>query len=706
MIKKMMFVPMVALLLACSPVATSVEPTTQVVYVSTMTNEQMAEHTGDPFNETTEESEKVAEVSSEIRAATYGDTSIEEKVFRSDAIVRATMTSLSSEVVVDDDGQHLVVLKFDLAVSEYMKGNGPSRIVAVWVDGSEYDTREHADTAKANVLARRDDQWDEREAVIFLYGKLSVFGASLNAQLQRTDHSLIYVGDPYSYDDYYSLHSREHKRWLPAVSGTGSAGDDQKFLLDVPSATGTPPTITLGQLKSRIAEVTAELAGGDGSEAYQECVKAKHEFERQDRYFQELDGTNLYDKSPQDSVLASGQPADTIMHERNWFGIYPDTKARTWIEGRDAALFSVVQGEATPNDSNRDGVLTAGVDEIRYMENFLVERPLPGGEYEIDRKEVWRGFLVCNFVLSNEWTVTVEAPEGTLHEAFFDPVTDGTAVAADDTNGVLKPATFTDANGASSTIERVAWEPGTGSESGKVEIELSSDDAIADHVVELIELDGTVSLSLNADEATLDTANDALSWSVASQPWEDGDELMVRIREVRGTCSDGTAVPNPSANPRLVSDCKALLTIKGKLRGTAPLNWSPERSITTWDGVTVKGTPSRVTEIKLTDKSLDGTIPTKLGGTDRSTGFAPLREQIHRHHPFGAWKLDRSDGPAALRQPAHRHHPFGAWKLDRSDRSSALRQPAQRRDTVGTGRSEQPGHPVPRRQPADGRDTD
>ena len=31
-------------------------------------------------------------------------------------------------------------------------------------------------------------------------------------------------------------------------------------------------------------------------------------------------------------------------------------------------------------------------------------------------------------------------PRGTLHEAFFDPITDGTAVAAGDSNGVLKPA--------------------------------------------------------------------------------------------------------------------------------------------------------------------------------------------------------------------------------------------------------------------------
>ena len=63
--------------------------------------------------------------------------------------------------------------------------------------------------------------------------------------------------------------------------------------------------------------------------------------------------------------------------------------------------------------------------------------------------------------IRHEWTVTVTAPEGTLHEAFFDPVTVGTAVVADSANGVLKPAEFTDANGAAATIHRVAWEAGT-----------------------------------------------------------------------------------------------------------------------------------------------------------------------------------------------------------------------------------------------------
>ena len=140
-------------------------------------------------------------------------------------------------------------------------------------------------------------------------------------------------------------------------------------------------------------------------------------------------------------------------------------------------------------------------------------------------------FALCDgWTIRYEWTVTVNAPEGTLHEAFFDPVTDGTAVAADSTNGVLSPATFTDANGASATIERIAWEPGTGG-SGTVKVKLSPHDSMAGHTVNFIAMDGSVSLSLEVAGATVDATTGTLSWTVTSQPWQSGDKLMLRVRE-------------------------------------------------------------------------------------------------------------------------------------------------------------------------------
>ena len=48
--------------------------------------------------------------------------------------------------------------------------------------------------------------------------------------------------------------------------------------------------------------------------------------------------------------------------------------------------------------------------------------------------------------------------------------------------------------------------------------------------MDFIALDGSVPLSLKVADATVDSANDTLSWTVASQPWNDGDKLMLRIR--------------------------------------------------------------------------------------------------------------------------------------------------------------------------------
>ena len=94
-------------------------------------------------------------------------------------------------------------------------------------------------------------------------------------------------------------------------------------------------------------------------------------------------------------------------------------------------------------------------------------------------------------------------------------------------DGVLKPASFTDANGASAAIQRIWWVENT------VEMMLSPHTGLANHVVDFIGLDGKVILSLDADDATVDAANNTLSWPVTRQPWKDGDILMVRIREAR-----------------------------------------------------------------------------------------------------------------------------------------------------------------------------
>ena len=199
-------------------------------------------------------------------------------------------------------------------------------------------------------------------------------------------------------------------------------------------------------------------------------------------------------------------------------------KDRTlYLSGKDVGLFEH----------------TASTDEDGFPHMvFKQRRPLPMGTYHFLVRARDAIDIPCgnHSQYGLRWMITATPPAGTLHELFFDPVNVDTTVAADGPFGVLKPASFTDANGASATVESISYVPPSSMSSvqvGTVKVKVKPNDALDDHILDFIELDGTVSLSLDVADATVDSANDRLSWSVASQPWEDGDKLMVRIREAR-----------------------------------------------------------------------------------------------------------------------------------------------------------------------------
>ena len=83
-------------------------------------------------------------------------------------------------------------------------------------------------------------------------------------------------------------------------------------------------------------------------------------------------------------------------------------------------------------------------------------------------------------------------------------------------------------------------------------------------------------------------------------------------------CITGGAVAD-STNTGLVSDCEALLAARDTLAGTAKLNWSVDTPITQWEGVALRGTPQRVTRLALSNKGLNGTIPSEFGSLEMLT---------------------------------------------------------------------------------------
>ena len=89
--------------------------------------------------------------------------------------------------------------------------------------------------------------------------------------------------------------------------------------------------------------------------------------------------------------------------------------------------------------------------------------------------------------------------------------------------------------------------------------------------------------------------------------------VTVTVTVAAADCTGGTVVTDPGSEPALVSDCEALLTLRDALAGTATLDWSEDTAISSWDGVTVGGTPMRVTALDLESRSLTGSIPPGLG---------------------------------------------------------------------------------------------
>ena len=85
-----------------------------------------------------------------------------------------------------------------------------------------------------------------------------------------------------------------------------------------------------------------------------------------------------------------------------------------------------------------------------------------------------------------------------------------------------------------------------------------------------------------------------------------------------GPCSTGIAVANPRDNPLLVQDCNVLLAARDTLSGGGRrLIWTVDTPMSKWDGVSIGGSPARVTELRIRGDDvhgrLKGSIPRELG---------------------------------------------------------------------------------------------
>ena len=118
-----------------------------------------------------------------------------------------------------------------------------------------------------------------------------------------------------------------------------------------------------------------------------------------------------------------------------------------------------------------------------------------------------------------------------------------------------------------------------------------------------------------------------------TEPVAAGDRDFV-IAASQADCTAGTVVPQPDANPGLVRDCQVLAGLQDSVFYRQPgLNWNPATPIDQWDGVTVDGSPPRVTKLWLfpSEKlgALSGPLPAALGELSELRQLGITGSQLH-----------------------------------------------------------------------------
>ena len=445
--------------------------------------------------------------------------SLEEQLFNSDLVVRASLISATAGVETIPSGPlvaptYRAVQELRFTAHEYLKGTGPAEAFIV-VRGkrtylAEADARRAADAA----VSQRNTAWDGKQGVLFLNSLDPAYrppGGSGDSQRSTSPAFALTVYHYHEANEWdYSIDTLS-RAWLPA-SGTGGARGStarssdagaQAFITDV--STSPPSVISLADLRTQATEFEAKMAAGAGIAGFEECVAGRIGHERHRRA---VPWTPFKEEATLTSDSAAGTEIDRELRNDR-FPAYD----RFWLTGPGMAVF-----QSRLDDSDSDPA-------NGYYHTISTVRPLPAGVYKFHRHWQLYSEIPCNFEPTDsyrDWTVTVTAPAGVLHEAFFDPVTIGSAVGADGSNGVLDPAGFS-VGGTATSIGGLKWE------SDVVAMTLSPSVSLAGHRAEFIGLDGSVAFTLLFDDAQ--TQGGTLTWTVADQPWQDGDLLMLRIEE-------------------------------------------------------------------------------------------------------------------------------------------------------------------------------
>ena len=506
--------------------------------------------------------------------------SVEQQIFRSTTIVRATLQSATAavETLPGDPGvasTYQAVQELRFTVHEYLKGSGPTSLLVVVRGGHGYLTEAEAQDFADYQVQARVTTWDERQAVLFLeaparpYTPAAAGGGAAGSSETTSPAVLQFTRLNYNQPPWaYSVDTLS-RAWLPAQDTPAEGQAPTAFITD--GAQTPPPTITLVDLRAQIAALAAELQAGAGVDGYAACIYGRILRERYRR-------ADPWTPTLIDAALASGISTGSEVYEEDYDYDGPQYH-RYWLSGPDAALFQ-------PVIVDDDGQASTG-----YRRTLTAARPLPAGEYDVFHNSQHYARFSCAFAPLDAYlavTVTVTAPAGTMHEAFFDPAALGSGVVGRDAaQGVLTPSAVGAATGGAvgasassgaATLRRLTWD------AGQLRLDVTGA-TLAGQQLELIRLDGTVGLQLRGDAATATATaggGHELRWPVCTQPWQPGERLMLRISPAPAgdppaapACPSAPALPTVTVEPAApAAGATATLTATvPATAGTATYQW-------------------------------------------------------------------------------------------------------------------------------------
>ncbi len=479
-----------------------------------------------PIGTTTFDSQRGALEIGHVEFQWDNPPSLERQILDADTIVVATFVSATPGVRTKSHTpgvtSYMPVQVLQFQGSEYLKGTGPTEftveVPTLEVQYTDlYETREKAVEIATQQISNRDASYDSRPGVLLLYGPLSSTtsggdSTAEGASIESSGNAFNFVlGNVRQESWKYSINTLE-RGWMPAKELSSDGSDRARAVSETSSdseyitegSKQPPEVITLADLRSKIAGMEARLTVGEGIDGYRECIDSEL---RNERHFRGKPRT-----VETFSLPTGSDPEVHIFHrstKRRGHEVYTNYSEA----GPNAEYFKTLIIDDDEEPSNG------------YYYTIGPNRPLPAGDFEVIFVRQLPIDQPCDFLAQTYpiSQVTVTAPAGTLHESFFDPVAIGTGVGADGTNGVLSPTSFT-VGGTATEMTGLNWE------NNQVVLTLSPHASLTNHVLDFIELDGSVSLSLRSHDGTQDSAAGTHTWTVPTQPWHNGDLLMLRIR--------------------------------------------------------------------------------------------------------------------------------------------------------------------------------